>query len=297
MAEAEVGDDGYGDDPTVNELEETYAERVGKPAAMYVPSGTMANQVALRVLCPPGPARHRRPAPARRHLRGRPRRRPTPASRSIAVDDTDGTIAVGRHGMGDRGRVAPLPRARDRVHRADPHALGGSALEPGRRSRPSWPRRRGLPVHMDGARLFNAEVATGVDAARFAAPVTTVMSCLSKGLCAPVGSVLAGPADVMEQARVERLRLGGSMRQAGVIAAAGLVALRTMVERLAEDHARARRLAQAVADRWPDAGCDPDTRPHQHGHLHPPRPRPGHRPPLRRGHPVGNDRTRASSAS
>jgi threonine aldolase len=111
---------------------------------------------------------------------------------------------------------------------------------------------------MDGARLFNAEVATGVDAARFAAPVTTVMSCLSKGLCAPVGSVLAGPADVMEQARVERLRLGGSMRQAGVIAAAGIVALSTMVERLADDHVRARRLAQAVAERWPEAGCDPD---------------------------------------
>ena len=110
---------------------------------------------------------------------------------------------------------------------------------------------------MDGARLFNAEVATGVDAARFAAPVTTVMSCLSKGLCAPVGSVLAGPVDVMDEARVERLRLGGAMRQAGVIAAAGLVALRTMVERLAEDHARARRLAEAVADRWPDGGLRP----------------------------------------
>ncbi len=114
---------------------------------------------------------------------------------------------------------------------------------------------------MDGARLFNAEIATGVHAARFAAPVTTVMSCLSKGLCAPVGSVLAGPEDVIERARVERLRLGGSMRQAGVIAAAGLVALRTMVDRLAEDHARAHRLAQAVADRWPDAGCDPDAVP------------------------------------
>jgi threonine aldolase len=115
----------------------------------------------------------------------------------------------------------------------------------------------GLPVHMDGARLFNAEIATGIPAARYAAPVTTVMSCLSKGLGAPVGSVLAGPTEVMAQARVERLRLGGSMRQAGVIAAAGLVALDTMVERLADDHARARRLAAAVAERWPDAGCDP----------------------------------------
>jgi len=116
---------------------------------------------------------------------------------------------------------------------------------------------RGLPVHMDGARLFNAEIATGVPADRYAAPVTTVMSCLSKGLGAPVGSVLAGPTSVIAQARVERLRLGGSMRQAGVIAAAGLVALHTMVERLADDHARARRLATAVAERWPHAGCDP----------------------------------------
>jgi threonine aldolase len=114
-----------------------------------------------------------------------------------------------------------------------------------------------LPIHMDGARLFNAEVATGTAAAIFTEPVTTVMSCLSKGLCAPVGSVLAGPADVMAEARVERHRLGGAMRQAGVIAAAGLVALRTMVERLADDHARARRLAEAVAERWPEGGCDP----------------------------------------
>ncbi len=87
--------------------------------------------------------------------------------------------------------------------------------------------------------------------------MTTVMSCLSKGLCAPVGSVLAGPTEVIDAARVARQRLGGGMRQAGVIAAAGLVALRTMVERLVEDHVRARRLAEAVADRWPDAGCDP----------------------------------------
>jgi threonine aldolase len=115
----------------------------------------------------------------------------------------------------------------------------------------------GVPLHMDGARLFHAEVATGVAAAEYAARATTVMSCLSKGLCAPVGSMLAGPADVMAAARLERQRLGGGMRQAGVIAAAGLVALRSMIERLADDHARAKRLAEAVSDRFPDAGCDP----------------------------------------
>jgi threonine aldolase len=116
-----------------------------------------------------------------------------------------------------------------------------------------------VPVHMDGARLFNAEVATGITAATYAAEATTVMSCLSKGLAAPVGSLLAGPTDVMVAAREERKRLGGAMRQAGVIAAAGLVALRTMVDRLAEDHRRARLLAEAVAERWPDAGCEPST--------------------------------------
>jgi threonine aldolase len=119
-------------------------------------------------------------------------------------------------------------------------------------------RRAGLPVHMDGARLFHAEVATATPAAAYAAEVTTVMSCLSKGLCAPVGSMLAGPVDVIEAARGERQRLGGGMRQAGIIAAAGLVALRTMVDRLADDHAKARLLAEAVAERWPEGGCDPE---------------------------------------
>jgi threonine aldolase len=117
----------------------------------------------------------------------------------------------------------------------------------------------GRPVHLDGARLWNATVALGVDASALAAPATTVMSCLSKGLCAPVGSLLAGPSDVIEEGRVERKRLGGAMRQAGVLAAAGLVAMRTMIERLAEDHARARRLADAVqatvAPDYDPSGC------------------------------------------
>jgi threonine aldolase len=116
-----------------------------------------------------------------------------------------------------------------------------------------------VPIHMDGARLFNAEVATGVPAALWASGVTTVMCCLSKGLCAPVGSVLAGEAEVMERARLARKRLGGGMRQAGVLAAPGLVALRDMVERLPEDHRRAARLAEAVATRWPGCGLEPET--------------------------------------
>ena len=115
----------------------------------------------------------------------------------------------------------------------------------------------GLPVHLDGARLFNAEVATGVSVARYASAATTVMCCLSKGLGAPVGSLLAGPREVIERARGERKRLGGSMRQAGVLAAPGLIALRENVDRLAEDHERAHVIAEAVASRWPGA-IDPD---------------------------------------
>jgi threonine aldolase len=114
-------------------------------------------------------------------------------------------------------------------------------------------------VHLDGARLFNAEVATGTPAAAYAGCATTVMCCMSKGLGAPVGSLLAGPADVMAEARAARQRLGGGMRQAGVIAGAGLVALTTMVERLSDDHRRARRLAEVVAECWPESGLDPET--------------------------------------
>jgi threonine aldolase len=117
---------------------------------------------------------------------------------------------------------------------------------------------QGRPVHLDGARLWNAATALDCSAASLAAPATTVMSCLSKGLCAPVGSLLAGPADVISEGRVERKRLGGAMRQAGVLAAAGLVAIRTMVERLHEDHSRARKLAEVVAETVAP-GYDPTT--------------------------------------
>jgi len=255
MADAEVGDDGYGEDPTVTALEEAYAERVGKPAALFVPSGVMANQVALRVLSPPGGlviTGRRQHLVIYEHAA---------AARNAgvqfhAVDDDDGTF--------DPADVAWARAAADHHHPVPTLiCLEQTHMPSGGQS---WTvpalvalaeAAAGLPIHMDGARLFNAEVATGTTAATFAGPVTTVMSCLSKGLCAPVGSVLAGPADVMAEARIERHRLGGAMRQAGVIAAAGHVALRTMVDRLADDHARARRLAAAVAERWPGAGCDP----------------------------------------
>ena len=116
-----------------------------------------------------------------------------------------------------------------------------------------------VPIHMDGARLFNTVAATGVPAAEWAEPATTLMCCLSKGLCAPVGSLLAGGEDVIAEARLARKRLGGGMRQTGVLAAPGLIALQDMVARLPEDHARAARLADAVALRWPSCGLDPAT--------------------------------------
>lgn len=255
MADAEVGDDVYGEDPTVRRLEEAYAARVGKEAALYVPSGVMANQLALRVLTRPGDTVL---AGARQHIviyEGGAAER-NAGVRIHALADDDGTLrpddVAAARAAADHHQPPPAMVCVENTHMpADGapwplralHALRGAA--------------RGLPVHMDGARLFNAEVATATPAAAYAAEVTTVMSCLSKGLCAPVGSVLAGPADLMLVARRERARMGGAMRQAGVIAAAGLVALETMVDRLAEDHDRARRLAAAVAERWPEAGCDP----------------------------------------
>ena len=256
MAEAEVGDDVYGEDPTVNRLEEAYAERVGKEAALFTPSGVMANQVALRVLTQPGDTVL---AGARQHIviyEGGAAER-NAGVRIHAVPDDDGALgpAVVAWAVEAADHHHPRPAL---VCVENTHMPANGAPWPLPALQALRAAAASLPVHMDGARLFNAEVATGTPAAAYAAEVTTVMSCLSKGLCAPVGSVLAGPADLIAAARAERARMGGGMRQAGVIAAAGLVAL-TMVDRLADDHARARRLAEAVAERWPDAGCDPAT--------------------------------------
>jgi threonine aldolase len=254
MADAEVGDDVYGEDPTVNELQDAFAERVGKQAALFVPSGTMGNQLALRLLTTPGTTVI---AGRRQHVviyeNGAGGR--NAGVQFWPVADDDGTIdpADVRWSVEAAAHHYPRPSL---VCVENTHMPANGA---------PWPLERlrevavcGLPVHLDGARLFNAEVATGVAAAIYAGAAVTVMCCLSKGLSAPVGSMLAGPADVMRAARAERQRLGGGMRQVGVLAAAGLVALRTMVDRLADDHVRARRLAAAVADRWPDAGLDPD---------------------------------------
>lgn len=253
MADAEVGDDGFGEDPTVSRLEAVFAERVGKEAAVFVPSGTMANQIALRLLGRPGSSVV---VGRRQHL----------VTYEMGASGVNGWAQL--HLVDDDTGVVEAEDVRWAVAAARHHWPEVAAVFVENTHMPAggvpWPvgdldevAAVGPPVHLDGARLFNAEVATGVEAARYARPVTTVMCCLSKGLGAPVGSLLAGPAELMEQARTERKRLGGAMRQSGVLAAAGLVALESMVDRLADDHARARRLAEAVAARFPDAGLDP----------------------------------------
>jgi threonine aldolase len=257
MAEAEVGDDDYGEDPTVAALQERFAELTGKEAAIYVPSGVMANQIALRALTRPGDA----------VVAGRSQHvvvyEEGAASLNagitfLTVPDERGALDVGSVELAIDAARHHQPRV-TLVCLEDTHMASGGRV---------WPAAamdgvvglavgKGVPVHLDGARLWNAAVASGRSPAERAAGATTVMCCLSKGLGAPVGSLLAGPADLIGDAVLHRKRLGGTMRQAGVIAAAGLVAL-GRVDRLAEDHRRAARLAEAVAGRWPDIGFDPD---------------------------------------
>jgi threonine aldolase len=255
MAEAVVGDDDYGEDPTVRALEEAFAERLGKPASLFVPSGTMANQIALRVLATAGTAVV---AGRRQHVvayeYGAAAR--NSAVQFHALDDADGMLQPADVAWAREASAYHHP-AVSLVSIENTHMAAGGAPWSMERLRAVIAAAGDVPVHLDGARLFNAEAATGVAVSAWAAPVTTVMCCLSKGLCAPAGSLLAGPEALITQARLERKRLGGGMRQAGVLAAPGLVALRDMVERLPEDHARAARLAEAVAERWPDCGLDP----------------------------------------
>ena len=255
MASALVGDDGFGDDPTLNELEETFARIVGKEAALFVPSGVMANQIAVRVLTRPGDVII---AGAQQHV----------VSFEYGASARNSSVQFAT--VDDRGGVLRPADIADIIDAELDHQPHVSLVSIENSHMPSggtpWSlaeieavvdAAQGRPVHLDGARLFNATVATGLDPAAVCAPVTTVMACLSKGLGAPIGSLLAGPADLMAAGRVERKRLGGTMRQVGVIAAPGLIALTQNVERLADDHRRARRLAEAVAARFPESNYDP----------------------------------------
>jgi threonine aldolase len=248
MASAEVGDDVYGEDPTINALEALAAERLGKEAALFVASGTMGNAIAVLTHCRRGDdvivgdRSHMWQAEVggAARLNGSTLR-PVP-------NLPDGTL--------DRARLERAFATED-IHEAPTGLLcledtqnmcGGRALDVATLRELAVPaRRRGLPVHLDGARIFNAAVALGTSAAKLAAEADSVMFCLSKGLSAPVGSMLCGSQTFVALARRMRKLLGGGMRQAGILAAAGIVALNEMVDRLAEDHANARRLAERLA--------------------------------------------------
>src|SRR5512133_2272169 len=246
MARAEVGDDVYGEDPTVNRLQERVAALLGKEAGLFVPSGTMANQIALGVLTRPGDAivcaagAHGSSfeTGALAALWG-VQARTLAAPRGI-LDPVEVEAAI-------RPAGDPFPRTRV-VEVENTHNRGGGAVYPLERVRAlgALARRRGLHLYMDGARLWNACAASGLRPADYAAEATLVSVCLSKGLGAPAGSLVCGPRDLVQEARRLRKRLGGGMRQSGVLAAAGRYALQHHLARLPEDHANARRLADGL---------------------------------------------------
>jgi threonine aldolase len=247
MAAAEVGDDVYGEDPTVNLLERRAAEVFGREAALFVPTGTMGNQIAIRLHTQPG-------------------QEVIAESRAHILDWEMATTAVFsgclvRAVAAERGiltwkDIEPVIYARG-PHRAptglieieNTANLAGGRCTPVAVLEDIWAgaKERKLPAHLDGARIFNAAAALGVDVKELTRGFDTVMFCLSKGLGAPVGSMLVGSAELMDRARLFRKALGGGMRQAGVLAAAGLIALEQGPKRLHEDHANARLLAEALS--------------------------------------------------
>jgi threonine aldolase len=259
MADAVVGDDVFGDDPTVQLLEARVAEVLGKEAALFVPSGTMGNQLGIRVHCQPGDeflcesschiVFYEQGAYAQ--LFG------------IAAQPVDGDHGV-LHVEQLVNRIRPLNNdhfTRTRlVCLENTHNRGAGRVQPYDAVVEicGWAADNGLARHLDGARLFNAVVATGISAAEWASHFDTVSVCFSKGLGAPVGSALVGPGDKIRQARRHRKALGGGMRQAGIIAAGALYALENNIERLAEDHQNARILADAVRTS-PGLKLDPET--------------------------------------
>lgn len=250
MAQAEVGDDVFGDDPTVNRLQEVAAARFGKEAALFVPSGTMANQICVRAHTEPGDEII---LEASSHIflyEG---------AGFAAISGVSAMCVQGRRGLLDPAQVAAAVRAPgSRSHYPVSRLLcvedtanrGGGTVYPLEtlRALGEVARAHGLRMHLDGARIFNAAVASGEPVAALAAPFDSVSCCLSKGLGCPVGSLILGSRAFIERAHRFRKMLGGGMRQAGVLAAAGLYALEHHVERLAEDHDHARWLAESLAE-------------------------------------------------
>jgi threonine aldolase len=258
MAEAEVGDDVWGDDPTVIELERELAAMLGKQAALFVPSGTMGNQIAIRVQTRPGDEILVHPlAHIVLHESG--------AAAVLSAVQT--RMIGGERGMPGPDRLQDWMRDPHDIHQARQslvcieNTVGeqGGLIYPQQRidDIAAFAHQRGLRVHMDGARLWNAAVASGSDPARIVRDIDSISICFSKGLGAPIGSAVAGSADLVESARRSRKLLGGGMRQAGIIAAGALHAIRHHVARLADDHANARLLAEGLAD-GRRMRCDPE---------------------------------------
>ena len=254
MAEAEVGDDWYGDDPTVNLLQERCAEALGKEAGAFVPTGTMANQIGLRLhFSGPG---HLVAAAAGFHVTS-VEVMTAAALAGIAYR----TVDAGPRGWIDAEQATQLlePDEFYDVEVIDLLSVENTVGGAGGRVMPLEELRAvrkvadeaGVPIHLDGARIFNAATAAGIDASEIAAEADTMMFCLSKGLGAPIGSVLCGPAGMAREARRLKILYGGAWRQAGIVAAAGLIALEEGPKRLHEDHERAHRLAEGVAEALP----------------------------------------------
>jgi threonine aldolase len=253
MASAEVGDDVWGEDPTANALQAQCAELFGKEAGLFVPSGSMGNEAAIKALTNPG---EEIIVEASAHI----------IEAEVGAPATISQVLVralpAQRGVFDLDELSSAIRSPSRffthtsvVCLENTHQASGGAVIPidAFRGMAKVARERNVKVHLDGARIFNASVASGVHVREYAAEVDTLSFCFSKGLGAPIGSMLLGPADIVDVARRVRKMLGGGMRQVGVICAAAKVALDTGVERLAEDHANARRLAEGIAEAWPGA--------------------------------------------
>ncbi len=256
MQAAEVGDDVFGEDPTVNRLQERVADLLGKEAALYVPSGTMSNQICVRAHTEPGDELL---CETTCHIYNSEAGGPAVLS-GVTCRPIDGD-----HGLLElrqlEGNVRPVDPHYVRTRLVcleNTHNRGGGRVYPLEtvRAVSGWARRHGLRTHLDGARLWNAVVATGVPAAEWARHFDTVSVCFSKGLGAPIGSALAGPRELVARARHIRKQFGGGMRQAGVAAAAALYAVEHHVERLAEDNRNAQVIARAIAD-TPGLRLDP----------------------------------------
>ncbi len=247
MAEAEVGDDVFREDPTVRRLEDLAAGMIGKEAALFVPTGTMGNQVAIHVWIRPG---QEVILEERSHILNYEMGMMAAFSGALArpLHAADGFLDEPTVRAALRPPVYYLAQT-GLIALENTHNMAGGQIHPQARIEAiaRLARERKVPVHLDGARIFNAAVALSRSAADLARPADSVMFCLSKGLGAPVGSIVAGRSSFIEEALRARKRMGGGMRQAGVLAAAGLVALKEHVDRLAEDHAHARRLAERIA--------------------------------------------------